>query len=209
MSVILESPVCCVCCSLHFDFCHDPPCRVNHYHAQPGDCMQQQRLMMRTARNMCDITENLSDNVLWCIAGSLPDCLEQGAMPIATEEAVLWHAHPIHVWCLVLHCWLHLHPHVCYHPCGKSYSTHLIAVAESSCHCLIWLLLMHVFSNCCLHCCMCATCFQAMHLSIASWLICNHTATTPQSTPRTHTVLPSILQCPEQPVAGNYLQHFI
>ena len=55
-----------------------------------------------------------------CAAGSLPDCPQQGALPSAAEAPVLGHAHPVHVWCLVLHCGAHINTHLHHHSSGQS-----------------------------------------------------------------------------------------
>ena len=50
-----------------------------------------------------------------CCAGSLPDHVQQAALPRPEQTPLSWHAHPVHVWCVVLHRRCHLNPHLHHH----------------------------------------------------------------------------------------------
>lgn len=106
---------------------------------------------VETSVSVCPSNNGETDLAVTLAAGSLSDCFEQGAMPTAAEASVLGHAHPVHVWCVVLHCGSHLHPHLHHHPPGQCPSS-LPASCQTFMCAVYWICVMHSGFPSCLLC---------------------------------------------------------
>ena len=77
---------------------------------------------------LCSLPAVLADWGVLLAAGSLPDCLEQGAVPTAAEAPVLGHAHSVHVWRVVLHRWAYIYSYLHHHSSGKPDPQYLLQI---------------------------------------------------------------------------------